>query len=192
MSDMTREEAKELFEDNFTAINTHGHYTKEEEGQAQEWAISALSAEEISEDGTLKVNVSDGSKVKRVLVWGYNIFGGLYYSGSAEPKVSAEGEYIKKEDLFNKTIKRNSIWNEITNAEGKGLEEIVNDLPTYSFPNSAENKGEWIEYKDDAIYMKCSKCNCWVEKTLIQDDKIRFCPWCGADMREPKGEKGTE
>ena len=52
--------------------------------------------------------------------------------------LSAEGEYIKKEDLFNKTIKRNSIWNEITNAEGKGLEEIVNDLLTYSFPDSAK------------------------------------------------------
>lgn len=43
MRQMTREEAKELFEDNFTVINTHGHYTKEEEGQAQELAISALS-----------------------------------------------------------------------------------------------------------------------------------------------------
>ena len=42
---MTREEARELFEDNFTVINTHGHYTKEEEGQAQELAISALSAD---------------------------------------------------------------------------------------------------------------------------------------------------
>lgn len=40
---MTRKEARELFEDNFTVINTHGHYTKEEEGQAQELAISALS-----------------------------------------------------------------------------------------------------------------------------------------------------
>lgn len=42
---MTREEARELFEDNFTVINTHGHYTKEEEGQAQELAISALSTD---------------------------------------------------------------------------------------------------------------------------------------------------
>ena len=49
--------------------------------------------------------------------------------------LSAEGEYIKKEDLFNKTVRRNSIWNGTTNAEGKGLEEIVNDLPTYSFPD---------------------------------------------------------
>lgn len=48
-------------------------------------AISAL-AEELSEDGTLTVHVSDGSKVKRVLVMGDNIFGGLYYPDSAENK----------------------------------------------------------------------------------------------------------
>lgn len=48
-------------------------------------AISALS-EELSEDGTLTVHVSDGSKVKRVLVMGDNIFGGLYYPDSAENK----------------------------------------------------------------------------------------------------------
>lgn len=41
-------------------------------------AISALS-EELSEDGTLTVHVSDGSKVNRVFVMGDNIFGGLYY-----------------------------------------------------------------------------------------------------------------
>ena len=34
---------------------------------------------DISEDGTLKVNVTDGAKVKRVLVLGGNNFGGLYY-----------------------------------------------------------------------------------------------------------------
>ena len=48
-------------------------------------AISALS-EELSEDGTLTVHVSDGSKVKRVFVMGDNIFGGLYYPDSAEIK----------------------------------------------------------------------------------------------------------
>lgn len=52
-------------------------------------AISALS-EELSEDGTLTVHVSDGSKVKRVFVMGDNIFGGLYYPDSAENK----GEWI--------------------------------------------------------------------------------------------------
>lgn len=56
---------------------------------------------------------------------------------SAISALSADGEYIKKSELFDKTVRRNSIWNEVTNSEGKGLEEIVNDLPTYSFPNSA-------------------------------------------------------
>lgn len=46
---MTISEAKELFEDNFTVVNTHGHYTKEEEGQAQELAISALSEQKKGE-----------------------------------------------------------------------------------------------------------------------------------------------
>lgn len=46
--------------------------------EAFDMAIEALS-EDISEDGTLKVKVKDGSKVNRVLVWGDNIFGGLYY-----------------------------------------------------------------------------------------------------------------
>ena len=46
-------------------------------------ATSNLS-EELSEDGTLTVHVSDGSKVGRVFVKGDNIFGGLYYPDSAE------------------------------------------------------------------------------------------------------------
>ena len=45
---------------------------------ALDMAIEALS-EDISEDGTLTVKVKDGSKVNRVLVWGDNHFGGLYY-----------------------------------------------------------------------------------------------------------------
>jgi hypothetical protein len=43
-------------------------------------AINALEQEpSISEDGTLTVNVEDGSKASRVLVCGDNHFGGLYY-----------------------------------------------------------------------------------------------------------------
>lgn len=88
--------------------------------------------------------------------------------------LSTDGEYIKKEDLFNKTIKRNSIWNEITNAEGKGLEEIVNDLPTYSFPDSAkDNTMEWIFDENET----CSRCGYVVEGD--HDIEFKFCPNCG-------------
>jgi hypothetical protein len=48
--------------------------------EAFDMAISALENEpSISDDGTLTVNVEDGSKVGRVLVSGNNHFGGLYY-----------------------------------------------------------------------------------------------------------------
>ena len=45
---MTKEErelAIDIFEDNFTVIDTHGHYTDEEENLAIEMAIEALKEE---------------------------------------------------------------------------------------------------------------------------------------------------
>lgn len=51
----------------------------------------------------------------------------------------------------------------------------------------SENKGEWID-KGNGSYV-CS--NCKTEWTTSQIEKMCFCPTCGADMREPKGEKGT-
>lgn len=74
-------------------------------------------------------------------------------------------------------------------------ESVINSLPTYSIPDS-ENKGEWIHvvdsyYKDGRereSHWECSKCGS--RKSWWGESK--FCPDCGADMREPKGEKGTE
>ena len=37
---------------------------------------------------------------------------------------------IDADALLDKTIKRNSIWNSITNSEGKNIEEIVSEIPT--------------------------------------------------------------
>jgi len=54
-------------------------------------------------------------------------------------------EYIKKTDLFAKTINKNKIWLHITNAEGKNLKEIVEDLPTYSV-SKGETYGEIINF----------------------------------------------
>lgn len=39
---MTREEAVDILDDNFTVIETHGHYTDDEVEQARQMAISAL------------------------------------------------------------------------------------------------------------------------------------------------------
>lgn len=51
-----------------------------------------------------------------------------------------------------------------------------------------ENKGEWIDNGNGSY--TCS--NCKTEWTTSQIEKMCFCPTCGADMRDPKGEKGTE
>lgn len=37
---------------------------------------------------------------------------------------------IRTEDLFAATTKRNSIWDTVTDASGRGLTEIVQNLPT--------------------------------------------------------------
>ena len=53
-------------------------------------------------------------------------------------------EYIKKEDAL-KAL--HDFWDECINFDGSGTElmldneGVIDDLPTYSFPNSAENKG---------------------------------------------------
>lgn len=49
-------------------------------------------------------------------------------------------------------------------------------------------KGEIKPFGDDTV--QCSECGFFTEKdsTYIYN----FCPVCGADMREAKGEKGTE
>lgn len=46
----------------------------------------------ISEDGTLTVNVEDGSKVSRVLVCGDNHIGGMYYPDQEPCEEREKGE----------------------------------------------------------------------------------------------------
>ena len=47
MTSKERELAIDIFEDNFTVIDTHGHYTEEEECLAIDMAIKALEQEPI-------------------------------------------------------------------------------------------------------------------------------------------------
>lgn len=84
-------------------------------------AISALS-EELSEDGTLTVHVSDGSKVNRVFVMGDNIFGGLFYPDSdfegmtvgEALKAVFPNAVIRTDDsrLIVEVLFSNEVWNE--------------------------------------------------------------------------------
>lgn len=87
---MTREEARTALGDRNNLLWGMNKEERKYYSEALDMAISALS-EELSEDGTLTVHFSDGSKVKRVFVMGDNIYGGLYYPDSAENKGEFEG-----------------------------------------------------------------------------------------------------
>ena len=69
---------------------------------AIETAIKALEQEpsNISNDGTLTVNVEDGRKISRVLVCGANHWGGLYYPDEQEPKTGQYEKHIDHTDCI--------------------------------------------------------------------------------------------
>ncbi len=98
--------------------------------------------------------------------------------------LSTEGEYIKKEDILNEL---GDINMDILTDEVK---EIVNGLPSYSFPYS-ENKGEWIEVVEEKFpngekriwHYECSDCGSGEPCCPINKEHWDFCPNCGADMR---------
>lgn len=136
---MTREEAKEFFEDPHVNYQTHGYYTEEEEIEANNWAISALSAN--------------------------------------------KGELISRQAILDELEKWD--WQELYLPIH--FKQILDDIP------SVEYEGEWIkdhevdDVAENAWYTvyRCSECGCLVESWK----QSNFCPNCGADMREPKGEK---
>ena len=46
---------------------------------------------------------------------------------------------IDADELLKVTVKRNGIWNAITNSSGEGLEEIINSQPTIGISDNATN-----------------------------------------------------
>lgn len=55
-------------------------------------------------------------------------------------------------------------------------ESVINSLPTYSFPDSAENKGHW-KVGFGNTWCSCSECG------GNGSTNWSYCPWCGSDMR---------
>lgn len=96
--------------------------------------------------------------------------------------------YIDADLLKDKTTRVNNIWNGTTNAEGKGLDEIIDDIPPADVRENV--KGQWLDYCDNPIKSyfdgrysaHCSVCGYHPE----YEEEMRsanFCPNCGADMR---------
>lgn len=86
---------------------------------------------------------------------------------------------ISRQAVLDATVKKNSAWNAITNANGENLEEIINSLPNVT---PARKHGEWergYSYPDGQ-YVKCLVCGEIIKCTY----PMHFCPSCGADMRK--------
>jgi hypothetical protein len=143
------------------------HY-KEEINEALDMAISALS-EELSEDGTLTVHVSDGSKVKRVFVMGDNIYGGLYYPDSVE----------NKGDLISRQAVERLIWEYLRRGTDENIAfyEHFLDLP------SVENKREFERMTNGEVIKalfpngKVIECDEATGYEQMLDDENSYCSW---------------
>ena len=61
-----------------------------------------------------------------------------------------------------------------------GVESILKNLP------SAQRKGKWVfvEYPDGYFHTACSECGQWADEDVYLKGKWRFCPNCGAEMRQ--------
>lgn len=174
---MTREEAIAYWKQRSEVLH---NWLKENEYEgflveyveAIDMAIEALS-EDISEDGTLKVKVKDGSKVNRVLVWGDNNFGGLYYPDEGNVQNMHNGMDIEQAIEWCKDCQHN---------------EVCRYYPYdgCKFKDSLERPhGEWIEPQliyTDAHKVTCTNCG----GRVVVVGETNYCPNCGADMRGGK------
>ena len=96
--------------------------------------------------------------------------------------LSAEGEYIKKEDALAELDKWE--WQELY-LPIHFKENILDVLPTYSFPDREKGedrfKSHWITYRNSD---RCECANCGHQIHF----EYPYCPNCGADMRGDKAE----
>lgn len=122
----------------------------------------------------------------------------LEYESTTKDNLGVDA--ISRKALLDATVKKNSVWNKITNSEGDNLETIIAKLPSVT---SHPRKGHWIEnaeeyYKainekggginEDTDYfvddIACSECLAKFSVIDNEAERFDFCPCCGSDNRE--------
>lgn len=131
---MTREEAKSMFEDIRHYRYMESDVDVKTYDNLLDMAISALSAE-------VKRNCKECYHSTNGCMAGTETCHLCMYENQFEPKPSTEGEYIKKSELLQHVTTEE--LSDFKDCDVIHAEEI-DELTTYSFPDSAENKGEWI------------------------------------------------
>jgi len=73
-----------------------------------------------------------------------------------------------------------------TDFEGT-LIDAINAIK--SIPTIEPKRGEWLEWIDceGEVFWKCSACG-QASEASVAGILYKFCPFCGADMREREGE----
>ena len=117
-------------------------------------------------------------------------------------KRSMEQDAVSRDAVLGETIRKNSIWNSITNSEGKNLEEIIFELPPVN-PQSSEHfidgvhavgyregykdaqkqkSGKWLITPMSNIAY-CSECD-YLFKDIPASvvEHFNYCPNCGCRM----------
>lgn len=111
-----------------------------------------------------------------------------YEMGVKELKAYKEqgGDAISRQAVLDATVKKNSIWNMITNSKGENLEEIISQLPSVT---PQQRIGRWIKTRlDDEPDKICDDCGtyCWKCSICGSDasgwGNYKYCPNCGAKM----------
>ena len=95
--------------------------------------------------------------------------------------------------LKSATVDKNSIWDKITDASGRGLSKIIDGIPTADVQPVV--RGEWYlqnycyidEFKEEHNTKRC-ECSVCHERPLYNEFGSiiysKYCPNCGARMVE--------
>ena len=126
---MTIKRAIEILQGAIKKPNTKDGYL----GQAIDMAIKALETLEEFE----KAQIITGGRLNgRTYAYKCGLEDGKRKALEQKPCEDA----ISRQAVLDATVKRNSIWNKITNSKGENLEEIISQLP----PVTPQPKMEWI------------------------------------------------
>ncbi len=99
-------------------------------------------------------------------------------------------EYISREELIDRLRKTELSADQIRMLVYP-KEAVIGAINDCSSADVRKNiHGHWeLDESDNSV--TCDKCGCSMYLNDIMNGDGHFCPNCGADMREPKGEKGT-